>query len=363
MNPLSLIPTPDSIPAHWGWFHVFLLGTTVLHFLAMNTMLGTGIIALASSLAGRNRNFKTIETIGSKLPFTLAFTINMGVAPLLFIQVLYGHFFYTSSVLMGVYWLSIICILLIAYYCTYIYDFKFDAIGSARIFLLAAGVLLLLFIGFLFSNNLTLMLTPEKWIQYFSDRSGTIINLSEPTLIPRYLHFAFASIAIGGLSLALWGTYTGLTFTKEGKRTIKQGMKWFTFATLAQIPIGVWFFISLPENVTALFMGKDVFATALFTIGLIGAVAALVFGFRNAIRSCTAAAVFTVVVMTIMRDLVRRAYLKPYFSISSLKVEPQYTPLILFLAALIAGLFTVAYMIRLMLKNRSAPRNPEETRS
>ncbi len=98
----------------------------------MNTMLGCGIIALIRSLRGKPQDLLIAKEISLKLPYTIAFAINMGVAPLLFIQVLYGNFIYTSSVLMGWYWLSVIGIVIIAYYSAYLFDFKFEALGSSR---------------------------------------------------------------------------------------------------------------------------------------------------------------------------------------------------------------------------------------
>jgi hypothetical protein len=114
MNPTSLIPVPDPIPVHWGWLKLLLLTTFFLHLLCMNTMVGMGIIALVKSLFDRSGAVAYNREISEKLPYTIAFTVNMGVAPLLFIQVLYGQFIYTSSLLMAVYWLSITGILIIA---------------------------------------------------------------------------------------------------------------------------------------------------------------------------------------------------------------------------------------------------------
>jgi hypothetical protein len=349
MDPSLLIPSPDPIQAHWGWFQFLLILTFVLHLLFMNTMLGTAIIALVSSFRGKSQNLHTEKEISTKLPYIIAFTINMGVAPLLFIQILYGHLIYTSSVLMAVYWLSIVAILLIAYYGAYIYDFKFEVLGAARTFFIAATVILLLFIGFLFSNNLTLMLTPEKWSQYFTNPNGTILNLNEPTLIPRYLHFVVASVAVGGLFLALIGK---LKKDNESKEKIKQGMKWFNYATLVQVFIGLWFLISLPKDIAALFMGEDLAAMSLLLSGIIGAFLALYFGFKNRVWPCAGTTLFTIVIMVIIRDLVRRAYLKPYFSVTTLKVEAQYSPLILFIVTLIIGLFLVAYMLNLAFRKK-----------
>ncbi len=352
MDPSLFIPSPDPIPVHWGWLQFLLILTFVLHLLFMNTMLGTAIIALVASYRGKAQDLRTEKEISTKLPYIIAFTINLGVAPLLFIQVLYGHLIYTSSVLMAVYWLSIIAILLIAYYSAYIYDFKFEVLGAARTFFIAATVILLLFIGFLFSNNLTLMLTPEKWSQYFANPNGTILNLSEPTLIPRYLHFVVASVAVGGLFLAIMWKFKSPNVYDKAEDKIKQGMKWFTYATIVQVFIGLWFLISLPKDIMALFMGENLPAMILLLSGIIGAILALVFGFKNRVWHCAGTTLFTIVIMVIIRELVRREYLKPHFTVSALKVEAQYSPLILFIVTLITGLFLVGYMLNLAFRKK-----------
>ena len=144
---IASIPVPDSIPVHFGWLNFFFILTFVLHLLFMNAMLGCGIIALVRSLRGGQQDLFIAKEISLKLPYTIAFTVNMGVAPLLFIQVLYGSFIYTSSVLMAWYWLSIIGIIIIAYYSAYIFDFKFDTLGATRSIFIGVCVLLMLLVA------------------------------------------------------------------------------------------------------------------------------------------------------------------------------------------------------------------------
>ena len=108
MDPAALIPTPDVLPVSWGWFQLLLIITLFLHIILMNVMLGTGIIAFVNNFRGDSDSDPLTRTISQKLPFVIAFTVNFGIAPLLFAQVLYGHFFYTSSVLMANFWLFVI---------------------------------------------------------------------------------------------------------------------------------------------------------------------------------------------------------------------------------------------------------------
>jgi hypothetical protein len=318
----------------------------------MNTMLGIGIIALFNSFSKKNDSVSVSRQISSKLPFTIAFTVNMGVAPLLFIQVLYGQFIYTSSLLMAVYWISIVLIMLVAYYSAYLYDFKFDTFGNRRSIFIAVTVILLLTVGFFFSNNMTLMVMPDKWISYFNNPNGTLLNLSEPTLIPRYLHVVVSAVAVGGLFLAVFWKIKQNRSNTSYLPHIKQSMRWFNYATLSQFIIGSWFLMRLPGNIASLFMGGNSYATMLFTIGIIGTIVSLILGFKNRVWPCAATTIVTIAVMVLMRDQLRLAYLKPYFHPSMLETTPQYGPFFLFLVSLILGALLIGFMLRLAFQHK-----------
>lgn len=160
MNPL--VPTPDAIPVAWGWFQFLLLLTLPLHLLFMNAMVGSAGMALIARLSPAEPSRRLAHELAKILPFLVAFTVNLGVAPLLFNQVLYGHFLYVSSVLMGVFWLAVIPLLILAYYALYLYGFRFNKAGSPGTLLLAFALLMFFVIGFIFTNNMTLMLDPMK---------------------------------------------------------------------------------------------------------------------------------------------------------------------------------------------------------
>jgi hypothetical protein len=54
--------------------------------------------------------------------------------------------------------------------------------------------------------------------------------------------------------------------------------------------------------------------------------------------------------MVVVRDMVRTAYLKPYFAVEKLKTIYQYSPMIMFLAALTIGTVIIIYIIRCALQ-------------
>ena len=347
MDPSALIPTPDTLPVSWGWFQFLLIITLFLHLILMNVMLGSGIIALVNHFRDGDDSLPLTREISKKLPFAIAFTVNFGIAPLLFVQVLYGNFLYTSSVLMANLWLFVIAFLISGYYMAYIYDYKYDALQESRVSVIGYSVFALLAIGFLMSNNFTMMQRPEVWTRYFDSPTGFLLNLSDPTFFPRYLHFIIAAIAIGGLSIALYYEFQRRRGKTGAERWIQHGSKWFGYATMVNFGMGFWFYGSLPEAVrtTETMVGKLI-AVLLITGIILGALS-VIYSLRGKIFFAVYTALPTVFIMILIRDLVRVGYLKPYFSLSDLEVVPQYSPLVLFLVFFAGGLYLVYWMFKL----------------
>jgi hypothetical protein len=212
------------------------------------------------------------------------------------------------------------------------------------------AVALLVAVSFIFSNAMTLMIVPDVWKGYFSSTSGTLLNFSDPTLIPRYLHFVVAAMAVGGLFIALIG-YMQTRKGEDGESFVTIGLKWFTTMTLAQFVIGTWFLLSLKREVMLAFMGDNGLYTGMFLASLAMSLLALYAGFTRRIVLAVGTTVGTVALMAIVRAMVRWEYLAPYFHPSDLTLNPQYSPLILFVVSLIVGLVLVAYMINLYLRS------------
>lgn len=338
---MNLVPLADAIPVHWGWFELFLTLTFVCHLLLMNIMVGTPIIALASRFFNKDAEPVSRDII-RKLPVIIALAVNLGVGALLFLQVLYGHFMYVSATLMAVFWLSIVLLVILAYYNAYYSRLNEGAHWPA---LISAAVLGFLVVAFFFSNVMTLMLHPEKWIAYFTNPSGTILNLSDPTLIPRYLHFMIAAVAVSGLFIALvWERKTA--DAPEAAGYVVLGMKWFTYATMIQVLVGFAFQMTLPRPVFNLFLGGSWGHTLLFGAAMLLVVQTLFFGIRQQARPAAGSLLLLVLAMVSMRTLVRQAYLAPYFSVNDLPVTGQYSPMVVFLICFAAVTACVVWVLK-----------------
>ena len=249
------IPAPEALPVHWLWFQVLLVITFLLHLILMNLVLGGSLLAIWDNLIKKRK----IASY-SRLPILLALAINLGVPPLLFVQVLYGHLFYSSSIIMAIPWILVIPILIIAYYSSYIFIKKSDsAPGLAKTGLIVSSVLLL-YIGFMYVNNSTLAINPSNWSIYHEKPGGTSLNFGEPSLWPRYLHFIIAALSVASLGIAVITKFKS-TDHEESKEIISLNMKRFAWLTLIQIGIGLWFWLSNPKEVWMTFMGGSIPAT------------------------------------------------------------------------------------------------------
>lgn len=345
MEIISLIPAADAIPVHWLWLQLLLTLTTFLHLVAMNLMLGSGLIALFVPYSSGGEHTALRRDISRTLPYTIAFTVNLGVAPLLFLQVLYGQFFYTSTVLMAGYWLAIVALLLAGYGAAYLFNLRYDSLGRGQL-ILGTAVALLALVGFLFTNNLSLMQLPESWAAWFSGRSGWLLNLDDAALLPRYLHFLVSAAALGGLGIALFYEVKKRRGDQSGEKWRNLGCSWFSYASMLNFPIGFWFLGYIPASA----YDGGTWSGRLFILflaaSIFGAAKAIIAALRCRVLPATAWALATVFFMTVARDLLRVEYLKPWFSLSDLPTQPQYSPFLVFL--LVAG--AVGWSVWWMLK-------------
>lgn len=346
MDPSLLIPKAIPIPVEWGWFYLFQVLTFIAHMLVMNVMLGVSVIAFVHHLRGKAETHPLTFDIAQKLPFTIAIAVNFGVAPLLFLQVLYGQFLYTSSVLMAVFWLLVVALVIVAYGSAYYYDFQYKSLGAMRTFFIGLTALCLLCVAFIFTNNMTLMLSPDHWTRYFTNPSGTLLNLNDPMVLPRYLHIVVSAIALGGLFIAIVWYRKREENPEAAQKWIRYGTAWFAYPSMLQYAMGMWFLTAMPPRVSALILGGSMMHTLVFALGAITGIYSIATALQQRIKVTTFLAVLTIILMVLLRDMVRSAYLAPYFAMSNREVLGDYTPLVLFVITLVAGLAMIAWMLK-----------------
>ncbi len=157
------------------------------------------------------------RALARRLTVVMTYVINLGVPPLLFAQVLYGRALYTSSVLIGAWWISIIALLILAYWLLYRFAARLDA-GKPAWFIGLSAWIIVGFIARLLSTNMTLMLRPEAWrAMYSASGAGIYLPTGDPTTTPRWL-----LMLVGGFFIAgLWMIYlAGRNHLLDGRKEI-----------------------------------------------------------------------------------------------------------------------------------------------
>ncbi len=200
MNPFPLTD-PIPLPAPVWLFKSLHILTLSLHFAAVEILLGSLFVATTLNFFGSPNSLRRAAAVvlARRLPIVMTYVINLGVPPLLFAQVLYGPAFYTSNVLIGAYWFSVVFLLMACYWLLYRF-----ADGTARgksvwwkgalAWLLAASVARIL------STNMTLMLKPEVWQEMYSVSAlGIYLPPYDATLMPRWLFMLTGGFWVTGL--------------------------------------------------------------------------------------------------------------------------------------------------------------------
>ncbi len=337
----TIIPSPDTIPVHWFWFQALLVITFVLHLILMNLMLGGSLLVTWDNVIKRRK------PVGqNNLPILVALTINLGVPPLLFVQVLYGHLFYSSSIIMAVPWILVIPILILAYYGSYVYCKNIERAPAWSKAGIIVSSLFLLYVGFMMVNNATLSVNPSSWGIQIERPGGLNLNLGETSLWPRYFHFVLAALSVSALGYAIYARYV-VKEDEEKNNIIKLNLKRFAWLTIIQFAVGIWFLLSNPREAWMTFMGGSIIATVLFSLSLLMTISMVITAFRFKLNVTLIHLVVLIVIMVIMREYLRAAWLNNVFSPSSLETTGRISSFIAFLLVFLIGIYFLYYMYRL----------------
>ena len=361
---MELFPSLDPIPlpAPVWLFKALHTLTLALHFVSVHFLVGGLALAILWAFLGRARKDATLLNASGlvvhRLPIVMTYVINLGVPPLLFTQVLYGRALYTSTVLIGVWWISVIALLIISYSFLYIMSVRADASkATGWVGLIALAVILK--IGFIYTNNMTLMLRPEVWVSMYRENPyGFQLANGDPTIMPRWLFMMLGSIGVTGIALVF------LSLKKDLDASVAQflriwGGRVLAAFTVVQILLGVWVVQSQPEAVRGgLFSGA--FYPALVALWLLTAVAVVgagtliaLKGFRGwTLPSIVSAAVLAnVAAMVLVRDGIRDISLAVKgFDVWAQPVVTNWGIVIVFVLCLVLSLGVMGWLVSVVAK-------------
>ncbi len=364
----SLIPTVDlaGLPGPPWLFHVLLVLTFVLHMLFMNLALGGSFLAALAHTMSRGRAGDPRTVLAGRLTaingYGISLAITTGIAPLLFVQVLYQQFFYTATILLGWVWFAFLVMLLVGYYSTYLY--KFRGVPSGRpgggVWLWLSAVL---FLGIAMVHVAVhlLQVQPERWA---SAAAGSWTVLADPTYWPRLAHFVLAALGFTALIVAWWAAREGAAGReRETNRAIAVfAWRWALVSTALQVVDGFVLLALLPRQVLLGVMRGGAATLAPLTVAIVLGIGLLMMlsrirdplQARSTVTGTLAAMALTITVMSVTRHQIRAIYLDPVVAGTEFGVQAQWGNVLLFAALLAAGLATVAFMVHRVLNSSAA---------
>ncbi|MEN3047083.1 MAG: hypothetical protein ABDH49_08975 [Candidatus Hydrothermales bacterium] len=349
-NIIKNLVDPLGIPSFPFLFQFLMVLTFVIHILFVNLTLGSVLMSLFLSFKKDEYSKKLSSTLIRATPFFISMSILFGIAPLLFVQVIYDAFFYTASVLLGLYVVLFIFAMMLGYTLIYISYFKKEKNENLFKVLTIISFVLFLFSGFVMHAISYLSLIPEKWMEIFT--SSEPVNTSGTQLkhfqISRFLHFIIPSFLNLGIFLMLYSEYYKDREDIDKKYidfVYTKGAKLSFYFIILQILIGLWFLLEIPAKF-------NFYLNPLLIVGVLLSLILAFFLYKNLrekkvdLKVITILSLLTLFFMSYSRESLRTAYLSQFdYSIFNYKVNLDIGSLLLFLLTFIMGLVVISFLI------------------
>ncbi|MBN2718463.1 MAG: hypothetical protein JXX14_21645 [Deltaproteobacteria bacterium] len=339
------LPSPDPLgyPVPAILLQILSYFTLGLHFIAVNFTLG-GLIYLVWTKIRKVDNGAS-EFLSSSLPLGFSYLVTLGIPPLLFVQVMYGQMFYSSSVIIGAFWILVVPLLILAYGMLYLNKLKKDTRPNTRLVILGISLLAMLTIGFIYVNNLTLSMTPGMWMEkYTANPAGSQLNHGEPTLFARYALFMSPALVVAGAALVLVGILRSKWRGDDAGVPIHElGMKGHLIGRVATLAAAGALISTLPKEFLDTLMAGPGKLFLIFGVGLAALSTAMVV--VAAQKKGTVFGIIGIVLMVLevimfiaVRDFLRQIYLAEFFKFEDVPVHEQWGMVGIFVASMVAGL-------------------------
>jgi hypothetical protein len=368
----TLVPPADplGIPAQAELLQALLVATFAAHYAFLGAALGGSVLVALGGLLGRRdglgRARLVARTVSPALPVVISFAINTGVAPLLFVQVLYGSFFYTANVLLGFRWLALLVFLIVGFYGAYVLAARHRTLAPdspLRHVVGAAVAIAFLAVALTLVVNHLLSVHPGAWAAVRFEGAAT---LGLPTLWPRYLHAVLGAGVVGSMLLAHLAARRASRGDPRGNDLARVGLLLAGLLGIVQGAAGAHYLFALPATVRESLLAPHETAPWLWAGGAIAAVASVAVCLlgsrlrepRAAIWLATALIGATTVGMSAGREHVRLYQIAARIPQGAWDHRPQLGPMVLFVCTAIAGAIAIVWMLRAL--RRAAPALGEE---
>lgn len=359
---LKLLRDPMGIPFYPQVFEILMILTFALHIIFVNLVVGSTGLTIWYYINKNEYAERLIKAFARAVTIFTSLAIVLGVAPLLFVQVIYDPLWYTANNISSWWVLGFLLFIAISFTANYLFYFS-DKKGGSILWTVISFVFLLLSAIVIHALSVQ-MISPEKWTSWIVE--GKNINLYGNKLhgveIARLLHFVFPSFAITGVFMMLYSWYyrgkNGYSesylnwVANEGKKVA------LIFSILQGITGAIWYALEL-----------DVKGFAIHPLTLIGILAGASFiGYllklNNPQEKAIPTSIFAFLVvflMAVTRETLRNVKLGNFgYTISDYKLSIDWGSTLLFLLTFIMGIIVVSYIATIAYKVGKSDREVTE---
>ena len=310
--------------------------TFALHLLAMNFMVGGTVIVLYEKFIRRSDD-DVYRKLIKLFPTVMAATVSFGVAPLLFLQLVYGQHVYSASIVSAWFWLMIVAVVITCYYCLYAAAFAEENSNNRVKIYLTIALCCFVYVSFTYSSVFSMAEQPDLYKELYKNRqSGLTINTAIGSYIFRWLHFLTAALAVGGFFTGWLG--------KDNKAVFEKSIKYFMSGIVAAMITGTAYLFSLGSLLKPV---MNSYAAPVLLVAIILSMVSLFYFVKKDFIKAGVIFLVSFTGMIIIRFHARTVFLKDYFDASTIPVKPQWTFFMIFIVFFAIAVILVWYMLKL----------------
>lgn len=349
---------PFGFPDATAFYLALYVLTLVVHVLFMNYVLaGTGYLLVSGLRSGSrdwdDKRIRAADVLRDWMPFALSGAITAGVAPLLFVQILYKETFYTANLLLYHRWMSILPVLIVGFYMLYLLKSRWIGRRSAltRGIVTLGALFCFAFTGLSWTENHLLSTDSAAWPGLYE--SGSMVYYHRE-LLPRLGMWAVGSIPTMAVLVA-WQLFALQRRGRNADEREPRRLAWLAMAGIALSVLcgGLYGMQMSPEergHVIGTLAGPYLLA------GVVGLIIQIV-GWMDlrrqrqfcprALSVCSAGLLLTILGMTTVREAIRLATIDVSQLYARHAESAEKGGLIVFLAFFMINAALVAWAIRL----------------
>lgn len=193
-------PFPFYLPEQTQLYLILYVVTFALHQFFMHYTVAGSLYLFCTSWTSKPDESNPLPitfALRDWLPFQLSAAITAGVAPLLFVQVLYPQHFYTAHLLLRGRWFFVVPVLILAFYGLYLGKSQRLALGNPGFSRLLWGLISagFLFVGFCWTSNYMVSIIPAKWTSTYQLGSASLGLPFVTSRMAIWLGASFATLA------------------------------------------------------------------------------------------------------------------------------------------------------------------------